>query len=271
MSRYLEVATGKILQVSDDPNDRAAYRLRKRCYGFEVFAFENRSQLYFLTLTLALAYCEATNQALNKFENWMRARFRRVGLGGKLKFLWVPEVQLGRYRKSGVAVLHWHLVIAAPAGTLPDCFCVGPKGRTRIKVRSEGRIVTSKALKDGWGRGRTLCMECYSGRLYGYLSKYMGKDFGTLSAFKPEWKTVRRFGSSQLGADGYPLDLRQLVLDRERECPDLRLCYRSRRGNSVVWLARSKQRVLTRLGRWEWADVVVARVAVRSSWIRLGT
>lgn len=118
-------------------------------------------------------------------------------------YVWAVELQKRRYLKRGVLALHWHFAIACQEGCLPDVE-FRPDKRPHYRIKREGELVTVRELWSRWGRGHVFCMRAYSSGVYGYLSKYFAKDYEALEGYKPEWATLRRFGSSQLGHYAYP-------------------------------------------------------------------
>ena len=108
---------------------------------------------------------------INNFMMAMKKRF------GKLHYIWTVEVQEERLEKYGVAVLHWHILVAFPPGTWFD---------------KEGEDI--KKIQSYWKYGNdSNSVEIRSVRkpTLSYLMKYVGKALCSPVAAK-----VRRIGSS---------------------------------------------------------------------------
>jgi hypothetical protein len=143
---------------------------------------------------------DAVNESLHRFWGWLGMRFKRNG--AEKRYVWVPELQKRRYRKSGELALHWHSAVACAGGSLPDVAYV-PDARRHYQVRHDGAVVSAGELVKGWGYGQVMCEQARES-LVGYLGKYFGKEYESFKGYKPEWSSLRRFGSSQLGLYGFP-------------------------------------------------------------------
>jgi hypothetical protein len=192
--------TGQCFSFSDDVVSRSLYRFRRVCTGLERTAREFGLSVYFLTLTLRGDEVASLNSSLDDFLSFLRMRFKRAG--ERLYFVWVVELQKKRYYKSGVLALHWHFVILAPHGSLPDVKFTQHSTR-HYRVVSEGSIVDSSDLFKRWGHGQVLCGYAWSG-VRNYLEKYFTKEYEGFRGYKPEWFKLRRFGHSRLGYRGFP-------------------------------------------------------------------
>lgn len=179
---------------SDDGLDVHALDIQKRLrvfkarlVGLQRYAEANGCKVYFLTLTLRGANWEI--RLLNRFLNFMRARFKRAGL--PFKYCWVLELQEQRYEETGVAARHWHVAIACPLGSLPNVEYLeaAPIGQ-RYHLISDGWVVKQAELYKFWGYGQELC-EVARGALVHYLGKYLEKNLAS-------GDVGRRFGSSVL-------------------------------------------------------------------------
>lgn len=182
----VNVTTGKMMECGGGDDDRRLVAFKGRLVALQRYAEANRLTVYFLTLTLAGANSEV--RLLNRFLNFLRARFARAGL--LMRYCWVLELQEKRYEETGVYARHWHIAIACPIGTLPNVEYIGsaPIGK-RYHLVSNGTLVKQAELYKFWGYGQELC-QIARGSLVGYMSKYMSKNleaFGDLG---------RRFGSS---------------------------------------------------------------------------
>jgi hypothetical protein len=186
--------TGQVVEFSTDSLSRSRYKFRKVCVGLERLANELGLSVYFLTLTLRDSEVGTLNSDLNKFLSYMRSRFSRSG--EPFYYTWIVELQKRRYTTHGVMALHWHFAIITKKGCLPN-IQYKPEKRYHYYVKSEGSVVTSKELYQGWGKGQILCGLSWCG-VRRYLEKYMSKDYEQLQGYKPEWAKLRRFGSSKL-------------------------------------------------------------------------
>ena len=193
--------TRKLINFSTDKVLRSAYSFNRTCRGIDRLTKENGLETYFLTLTVNNDSLESTNKTLNGFLNFLRNRFSRNSK--RFYYAWVVELQKKRYIKSGSKALHWHFAIACPPGSLPDVD-FRPHARMHYKVRAEGSLITSKEIYNRWGRGQVYCVKAM-GDIAGYLGKYLNKSYESLANYKTEWSKLRRFGSSQIGFNKYPL------------------------------------------------------------------
>lgn len=141
---------------------------KARLVGLGRWAEEHKCKVYFLTLTLKSPDCSV--RILNRFLNFLRARFARANL--PFKYCWVLELQEKRYEETGMFAKHWHIAIACPLGSLPDVEYLKnkPIGK-RYHLKSDGFVVKQKELFKFWGYGQELCSIAY-GSLVGYLAKY---------------------------------------------------------------------------------------------------
>lgn len=160
---------------------------KARLVGLQRWSDANGCTVYFLTLTLAKA--NWSNRTLNRYMNFLRARFKRRGL--PFKYEWVLELQEQRYEETGVAARHWHMAVACPLGSLPNVeYLPHAAAGHHYHLKSDGFVVKQAELFKYWGYGQELCEVAY-GSLVHYLSKYLVKNLesGDLG---------RRFGGSML-------------------------------------------------------------------------
>lgn len=199
--KYRNSVTGEEFETPDDPASRSLYLFKRACIGIDRLAREFGLQLYFVSLTLRGENVDKLNSDLNKFLNFVRARFRRSRL--MWFYLWVVELQKKRYYESGVKALHWHIAGICEDGALPNVR-FNSTARRKYQVLREGSLITTKELYKGWGYGQVLCKEAWSSGVYDYLSKYFTKDYASLPDYNPEWAKLRRFGCSQMGYYRFP-------------------------------------------------------------------
>ncbi|MBA7550299.1 hypothetical protein ES705_42810 [subsurface metagenome] len=192
--------TGQVFEFLTDPGSRSLFLFKAVCRGLDRMAQVLGWRVYFLTLTLRDDESLSVNRELNRFLSFLRMRFKRAGV--RLIYAWVVELQKKRYLKYGVMCLHWHFVIVAPAGSLPDVRFL-PDARRHYQVITDGSLITAVELFKRWGRGQVLCGYAWSG-VQKYLGKYFTKDYESLADYKVEWSKLRRFGASQLGLARYP-------------------------------------------------------------------
>lgn len=185
--------SGDVVDFCPCGDCRSMYRFKSKCAGVQRMADELQLAIYFVTVTLRDEDYGTVNDAVSKFGNSLRMIFRRAGL--PFFYVWAVELQRKRYVKYGREFLHWHFGIAVPAYALPNIGSKGPRGGPRDV--EEGAIVTLARLQDLWGRGFVWC-ELARSDLQGYLSKYFSKDYGSLAGFNPAWRSLRRFGASQM-------------------------------------------------------------------------
>ena len=192
----------RVISFNDDITSRSLYRFRGVCRGLDRIAFEQDLSVYFITFTLAEGSVESMNSSLEGILHFLRRTFRKSGK--RLYYAWVVELQKRRYYKSGTLALHWHFVVLAPQGALPDVkFNARSVRGHKYQVASEGSLVTSFELFKRWGRGQVLCGYAWSG-IRRYLEKYLVKEYESFRGYKPEWANLNRFGSSHLGYMSYP-------------------------------------------------------------------
>jgi hypothetical protein len=272
--------TGEMVKVDTSAKGKSGYRFRQACKGLDRWAEANGCKVYFLTLTLRSEDAETVNKDLNKFLNFLRARFRRAkdveqiavadSEGGEsvcttssgglpMRYVWVVELQKKRYTRTGVLALHWHFAIACPAGALPDVEFRADR-RVKYVVKEEGTVVTSRELWERWGRGQVLCMRTRCEGVYGYLGKYMAKDYGSLAGYKAEWVNLRRFGASRLSENAYPRWAYEVVTEKGVEYDEF--LWRRRVGGKVQWYGK-EDRLIVNGVRYE---AMVPLVAIRSPW-----
>ena len=169
-------------------------RFKKIAWSFTVTAMRWGLQIYFLSLTLSNEQIGYLKRDLDRFLQWLKKKLERKLGKGNFLVLWVPEIQKKRYERDGVMALHWHLAIAAPAGTMPDYYKdkTVPIGTNQLKCRTEGSIITEEAIWKEWKRGMVLCSAAKED-VTTYLGKYMTKDMED----QPQFKNLRRFGTSR--------------------------------------------------------------------------
>jgi hypothetical protein len=192
---YRNWQSGKIaIFDGDNVGDVHALDIQKRLSNFKAslvglqrWSQDNGCTVYFLTLTMAKA--SWGNRTLNRYMNFLRARFKRRGL--PFKYKWVLELQEQRYLETGVAARHWHMAVACPLGSLPNVeYLPNAAVGHHYHLLSDGFVVKQAELFKYWGLGQELCEVAY-GSLVHYLSKYLLKNLesGDLG---------RRFGGSML-------------------------------------------------------------------------
>jgi hypothetical protein len=196
--------------------------------GLDEFARREGCLLYFLTLTLKDDWLSSANRDVSEFFNVVRMAFKRAGAA--FAYVWTVELQKRRYTKHGVKALHWHSVIACPIGALPAVERVGG----RLRVITDGSIVTQKRLHELWGRGLTFSQPVRSPSTYAYIGKYITKEFGELQALHPEWAKLRRFGRSNLGWLAWPKWAREWMAEQVALNPGFAECYTRRVGRYAV-------------------------------------
>ena len=192
--------TGVAFNVDSNISD---YKFKRVCKGLERVYNENKGlQLYFLTLTLSDKDLKVCNKNLDRFIKFISMRFKRLGL--PFYYAWVVEVQKKRYLKYGKLARHWHFVILAPVGSLPDVE-FRQYQVPHYKIIRDGSIVKNKDLFIRWGYGQVFCKSAWSKNIYGYLGKYLEKQAtkGGGSGF-PVALASRRFGSSNFKYFSYP-------------------------------------------------------------------
>ena len=162
-------------------------------------ALERGLTVYFLTLTLRSDDVDKCNRDLNKFLTWLRTRFRRSSK--EFYYVWVVELQRKRYTKTGVAALHWHFAIIAPAGALPNVVETWNDGSPKNVI--DGDVITFAELGKFWGYGFVWSVVARA-NLVRYLRKYFLKDYESLEGYNSDWGKLRRFGASQTGHYKFP-------------------------------------------------------------------
>jgi len=198
--KILNVLTGHIFNTDSNISD---YKFKRVCKGLErVYSGDKGLQLYFLTLTLSDKDLKVCNKNLHKFIDFLQKRFNRSKL--PFYYVWVVELQWKRYLKYGKLARHWHFVILAPAGSLPDVE-FRQHQVPHYKIIRDGSLVKNKDLFIRWGYGQVFCKSAWSKNIYGYLGKYLEKQAkkGGGSGF-PFALASRRFGSSNLKYFSYP-------------------------------------------------------------------
>jgi hypothetical protein len=169
--------------------------LKSDIKGVERFAQGMGWQLYFLTLTLKSG--ESVPCQIDALMNFVRMRFKRAGLP-KPEYACVTELQEKRYEATGVYAKHWHLLIAAPAGSLPNVkFDEKAAHGHQYQVLADGLVVKQAELYKRWGYGVELCRLAWCAP-EAYLCKYL------LDNLKQYGKLGRRYSSSMLGWWRFP-------------------------------------------------------------------
>jgi hypothetical protein len=190
------------MEVVDDVAARSLYRFRKVCCGLERIAFEHDLSVYFMTFTLAGDSVDCLNSSLDSVLHFLRRKFKKAG--EHLYYAWVAELQKKRYEKYGVLALHWHFVVLARHGALPDVrFNARAARGHKYEIVCDGSLVSARELYERWGKGQVLCGCAWSG-VRNYLEKYMVKEYESFRGYKPEWARLRRFGASQMGYHAFP-------------------------------------------------------------------
>ncbi len=224
--------TGDVIDLPDDPGARSLYLFKLACKALDRLAHVFDLHLYFLTITLSGNNVDKLNKDLNKFLNFMRARFKRAGL--VWFYVWVVELQKKRFYRSGVKALHWHFAIICRNSALPHVL-FNQNARRKYLVLEEGTVVTTRELFKAWGYGQVFCKQGWSRGVYDYLSKYFTKDYDSLEGYNPEWSKLRRFGSSQLGYYKLPLWAYERVNQLYEERPLLRRCVVRRQAGRICF------------------------------------
>jgi len=138
------------------------------------FADAHGLQIYFLTLTMGNPVWGV--RTLNRYMSFLRGRFARKGL--LFKYKWVLEPQETRFDETGVLAPHWHIAVAALAGTLPNVEYLGAAPRKhRYHLISDGSVVKQRDMFKYWSYGQELCQPA-RGSLVDYLMKYVTKGLG---------------------------------------------------------------------------------------------
>jgi len=221
--RIVNQLTKEVFELSDEPGSRSSYRFRRLCRALDRKAMREGLEIYFVTLTLGPDDAGVRSRELNRILDFLRVRCRRAG--SEFLYVWVIELQAKRYHRTGKMVPHWHFAIAVAPGGLPDVEFRAGAGR-RYVVKCEGSIVASHELWSEWGYGQVFPCRAKT-RVYGYLSKYLGKEQGGVGDARSIWGSARRFGSSRFGRDAYPQWAREKLeclsrmgvpLDRLRVC-----------------------------------------------------
>jgi len=198
--KLLNRRTGQVFYTDGTISD---YKFKRVCRALErLYNVIKGLQLYFVTLTLSDKNLEVCNKNLDKFMNLLRMRFHRSKL--PFWYVWVVELQWKRYLKYGKLARHWHFVILAPVGSLPDVE-FRQYQVPHYKVIRDGSIIKNSDLIKRWGYGQVFCKSAWSKNVYGYLGKYLEKQAtrgdGSGSPFA---LASRRFGSSNFGHYAYP-------------------------------------------------------------------
>jgi len=198
--KILNRLTGQVFNTDSKISD---YKFKRVCKGLERKYNEIKGlQLYFLTLTLSDKDLEVCNKNLHKFIEFLQMRFRRSKL--PFYYVWVVELQWKRYLKYGKLARHWHFVILAPVGSLPDVE-FRQYQVPHYKIIRDGSLVKNKDLFIRWGYGQVFCKSAWSRDVYNYLGKYLEKQAkkggGSGSPFA---LASRRFGSSNFKYFSYP-------------------------------------------------------------------
>jgi len=119
---------------------------------------------------------------LEAYLQWLRQKYRRSKR--LLGFAWVAEIQADRYRRTGQAVVHYHILLVLKPGTLlpkPDKTCYWKYGMSRVE--------TAKTLY--------------------YICAYVGKEKQKDLALFP--KSCRTYGLSLLRV---PAEFRDVYRDQ---------------------------------------------------------
>jgi hypothetical protein len=204
--------TGKTITFPLSADSRRTYQFKKASKALEDLAEQEGLTIYFLTFTLSSESADTITTELSRILDTVKHTFTRAEL--PFYYLWVVELQKRRYLKTGVKALHWHLAVAVPDGALPDVKYVAD-ARQHYQVREQGTLVTSTELFKRWGRGQVLCTKAWTG-VFGYLGKYLSKEFGEV-----DMGVARRWGSSRFGVLVYPQWARQEMAALEERGADL--------------------------------------------------
>jgi hypothetical protein len=200
--------TDDVINIDISKESRILYHFNKQSNALQEIRDREQLQVYFISNTLDGRIPGNTgwrkrdlNRFIQKVRREIQKHARRTGRPiPTVDYLWVPEIQWGRYRDYGEIVIHWHIALLAPKGYLPDCSREkGPYGkRGRIIVDREGEAITAIGLYHLWGRGVTFCKEANES-ISAYLGKYLSKNL-TLELELPgekRFKGIRRYSASR--------------------------------------------------------------------------
>ena len=221
--------TGKVINFPANRVSRRAYEFKRRCRALEITASGKKLALYFVTFTLRNESASAVTSELSRALEGLHKYFKDAHL--PFYYVWVIELGKKRYYKHGVKAMHWHIAVAVPDGSLPDCqFIKKAPPKHHIKVRSQGNVVTTSELFKRWGNGLVFSTKAWSG-VFGYLGKYMSKELESYTEYGDHF---RRFGSSQFGILAYPEWARVALDELASHGAEIWDCHTTRSPGSVT-------------------------------------
>jgi hypothetical protein len=222
--------TGKTIKFPLSSDSRRTYQFKKASQALECLSLENGLMIYFLTFTLRSDTSDTITTELSRILNTIKHDFSRAKL--PMYYLWVVELQRKRYLETGVKALHWHIAVAVPDGSLPDVQFI-KEARQHYQVKQQGSIITSSMLFKQWGKGQVLCVKAWTG-VFGYLGKYLSKEFDEVDMGK-----ARRWSSSRFGVLMYPQWAREEMANLEEKGADLSEYRKVRMPGSVSFYQES--------------------------------
>ncbi len=268
-----------------DAHLKAEYRLENKLDALARARDEHDLHECFMTITIKSSKLKDKDidKAFTTFCRNMVRAFRRAGV--KMCYVWVRAIQehrkstwhkLVKMRKVSpaeattalVCARHYHILIAAPIGSLPNHS--KPEGKKSYKLDIDGTVLTEARLNQLWPLGDIVV----KGVGVGYTTSgervepgitrrtYMLKDLRRAAKHRPRNSKIRRSGGSNFRHEAYPARLRAAIAVELTRCTvtgDYSVA-RDRRSRKIV----IKQQVD---GNWQ----VVSEIPVGLKYVGIAT
>jgi len=170
--------------------------LQSKIDALDEIALEKGLVRSLLTVGLKKEELRHPSRDTHRFMQRIKRRVEKRYGPGTFQFVWVMEWQPHRLLVYGDDAQHYHCLIAAPPGCMPDYKYVQIAAkRNHYQCVREGDLITEAWIHDTWARGLILCKRC-TGDMKTYMGKYMTKNLNDESCPRHSVH-MRLFASSQ--------------------------------------------------------------------------
>ena len=185
--------TGRVLYV--DKALTPLYTFATKVLALQEIALDAGLVLSLLTVTLG-KQVESPYNDLHPMMQKIKRRIDKVYGPGRFQWTWVLEWQPSRLEAYAVLAQHYHILIAAPPGCMPNYkFVQDATRRNHYQCVREGDVIKELWIKDTWARGLILCTDARID-VKPYLEKYMIKNLNDKTC-PAHSKHLRLFASSK--------------------------------------------------------------------------
>lgn len=227
--RKRHTITGRSFLFFADAETRALEGFEHSLKGFERFRSACKLNAYFVTVTCAPG-ADAHGEASRLFGLIKRRLSRR---DRPAAYIWVVAVQPGRWARGDKAgSTHYHVVFAAPPGTMPNQVEDWKSDGNRYwRTHCDGDVVCVADLRKWLGRRGTVV--CSIANDPSAVMNYLRRNYH--AAAEHHIPGAKRFGCSRLGRYVWRQWMHEAAESVKRDRPDLSDCESHRRRGAVVW------------------------------------